>query len=201
MVPPGMRGLLILIVLAVAGLWGGGHSLYVTLRNGNQVEVSCADYEKSRPDAEWLLLTHCAADVDNIALETNKKSGKLTKVYVPVRPEGSPEVGSPKIVVESDDDDLLELARDLRTDSTEKSAQRLGKLLAQPIDGLVRLGLELDDKRQTELANLNLGLTKDFAIVERGAHPKSIWFGLGVLLLGVGAAGWVVFKVVRRVRA
>jgi hypothetical protein len=45
-------------VVAIGGTLWGKHNTYVSLRNRSPVEISCADYLRSRPDAQWLRLTH-----------------------------------------------------------------------------------------------------------------------------------------------
>jgi hypothetical protein len=195
-----MRGLLFIIAVTGFALWWGGHHLYIGMRNRAPVEITCADYLKNRPDAEWLRLTHCDADFDNLAFEQTK-GDKLTKVYVPLRPEGTASTDPTKIIVERDDEEMLELATTVRRSAPgEITIKRLVAAVAGPTEGLVEVGLDLSDKRQSELANMNLGLAKDFVIVERGAKPRPLMFALGALVLGLGGLSWLAFSLVRRFR-
>jgi hypothetical protein len=195
-----MRASIVLVVLVVGAFWWGGHIVYVGLRNGTQVELTCAEYERARPDAEWLRLTRCAADVDHIAIVTSSKSGRITKVYIPLRPEGASAAGAPHLVVERDDDAFIELVARAEHGAAETTSDQIVHMLDEPVDGLVQIGLSLSDKRQQELRGLRLGLDHDFAIIERGAKPTSPWLGIGVIALAAGVCAWVIVGFVRRRR-
>jgi hypothetical protein len=191
-----MRAFLLLLIVTVALFWWGGHSLYVSLRNGSPIEISCAEYEKQRPDAEWLRLTHCEPSIENIAFEALAKgTGRVSRVYIPLVSESGPKA---RVVVERDDEQLLGLITNTNrgTELTKKQTQQLAKLLSEPVEGVIRVGLDLSDKERDELAKLGLDLDPDFAIIEQGAKPRV--FGLAFLALGLMTSALMVFRLARR---
>ena len=187
------------VVVACGGtLWGGHHS-YVALQNRAPLEITCADYLQSRPDAGWLRLTHCFPDFDHVGIETftrktaKDQSGTTTTagVYVPLRAAQHSTDARTKILLLSDDDDMLTLGGFSPT-----LDERVVIELSTSVEGLVESGLALSQRRRTEIANLHLRLTDDFVILERGARPRPLWFALGELWLGIAA----VTLLVRRYR-
>jgi hypothetical protein len=198
------RDLIALVVLVAAALWWGGHQLYVGLRNRRPVEITCAEFVKHRPDAEWLRLTHCDAALNSVAYASTYNT--VTKVYVPLRPEGIAEGGPTQIVVERDDAEIIEIMQAARGSTRKNPApvevtlKRMEAAVADPTEGLVQVGLDLSEQRQRELAKLNLGLDKDFVILERGAKPRPLAYALGALALGLAGIGWFGVLLVRRFR-
>src|SRR5215212_10260193 len=167
-----MRGLLFLVVLTGVALWWGIPNLYVAIQNREPLEISCADYLQQRPSAKWLRLTHCAADAANLATE-EASDREIRKVYIPLRPPGRTEAGGTEIVVERDDQEMRDAAAKLRQDQpTDAMFARVGRLLAEPTEGLVKFGIDLSDKDQDQLRNLGIGLAPDFVIIDRGARPR-----------------------------
>lgn len=196
-----MRKLVLVIIITAVASWWGAHHLYLGLRNREPVELTCAEFLSARPDAEWLRLTHCTPDFDNLAYVSTKYK-HVSEVYVPVRPEGSEESGTSTIVVERDDDEMLELAGRLKNAGpvTDKTVERLVAAFAPPIEGLVQVGLDLSDKRQKELEGLDLHLASDFVIVKHGDKPRPLGYAIAALAVGVCGAGMMVFLIVRRFR-
>jgi hypothetical protein len=194
-----MRAILVLVCLSAVALWWGGQHLYVGLRDREPLEITCADYVKQHPDTHWLKLTRCDADVDNLAYEDDRHGG-ADKVYVPVRPLGE-DKGATHIVVERDDSDIRELVA-LGNAAGEKNpvVQRVAKSFDEPVEGVVKFGIDLSDKDRNQLKGLGLGLADDFVIIERGSTPK-LALGALVFALGLLGPGFVVFRLVRKRRA
>jgi hypothetical protein len=71
--------------------------------------------------------------------------------------------------------------------------------LQKPVEGLVQFGLDLNDKDKQDLANLGLGLDKNFVLIDYGEKPK-LTKALAVLMVGLGAVGLFVFLLLRRFR-
>jgi hypothetical protein len=192
-----MRGLLFLVVLTAAALWWGLPNVYVGIRNREPLEITCADYLKQRPSDKWLRLTHCEADIANLATE-EATDHEIRRVYVPLRPEGAADAGRTEIVVERDDREMRDAAAKLRQDNpTDAMIERVHRLLAEPTEGLVKFGIDLSDKDQEQLRRLGIGLADDFVMIDRGAKPH-FWAALGVSLAGLAVLGVFVRALVRR---
>ena len=199
-IPAAMRLMILLLIVAAACWWWGGQNAYVALHDSKQLEISCADYVKKRPESKWLKLTDCEYDFDNMAME-QYKSGKISKVYLPLRPVGEESGGPTRIIVERSDDDMLKVAEAFEHDDAEPhpAMDNVMASLQKPTEGLVQFGIDLDDKDKTQLAGLGLGLDKDFVIIDNGAKPK-LQKALIVLMIGLGAVGLFVWLLLRRFR-
>ena len=195
-----MRGFLILVILSAAALWWGGQHLYVGLRDREPLEITCADYVKQHPDTHWLKLTKCDADLDNIAYEDDGHGG-ANKVYVPMRSLGDEGKGTTHIVVERDDQDIRDVvALGNAAGPKNPAVQRVAESFDQPIEGVVKFGIDLSDKDRERLAKMGLGLADDFVIVDRGTTPK-LALGALVFALGLLGPGFIAFRLIRRRRA
>jgi hypothetical protein len=196
-----MRKLVLVLIVTAVASWWGAHHLYIGLRNREPLELTCAEYLSQRPDAEWLRLTHCTPDFDNLAYVSTKYRPVRT-VYVPVRAEGTAETNTSTIVIERDDDEVLELAGRLKNAGpvTDKTVERLVAAFAPPIEGLVQVGLDLSDKRQKELEGLDLHLASDFVIVKHGDRPRPLGYAIGALALGFCGAAFLAVGLIRRFR-
>jgi hypothetical protein len=194
-----MRGLLILIVLVGAALWWGGQNFITGVREREPLEITCGDYLKNHPDNRYLRLTQCEADLDNLAIEEDKNKS-IKAVYIPLRAKGVT-TGPTEIVLKRTDDDITRLAGQLDKlgPGDEAAAKRILDELEAPNEGLVQFGLDLSDKDMDQLRKLNLGLSHDFIIMERGKSPRLL---LGGLVLAAGLLGLAFFVrgVIRKIR-
>jgi hypothetical protein len=195
-----MRLIIVLLVVVGVCLWWGGQNTYIALRDRHQLEITCADYIKKRPDSRWLKLTHCEADFDNLAVETDSGGYKIRKVYLPLRPEGETS-GPTRIVVVRDDEDIIAAVKapEHHGVAAQHAIDNVLAQLQQPTEGLVQFGLDLDDKDKEQLAGLSLGLDKDFVLVDYQAKPK-LQKGLFVLSLGLAGIAFLGFLILRRFR-
>ena len=178
-----------MVVVGIGGTLWGGQNTYVSLWNRSPVEISCADYLRSRPDAKWLRLTHCVPDFERVGVESsthttaNGQNGiaTTTAVYVPLRAENGSR--RTQILLFSDDDDMLSLGSRI----APTVGNQVVRELSTSVEGLVESALDVSRRRREEIADLHLGLGNDFVIFDRGARPRPLWFALGELWLGVAA--------------
>lgn len=188
----GIRALVVLGVLAAVLTWWGGQKTYVAIRDSKQVEITCADYVKKRPDARWLKLTDCEYDFEHLAYEEDSSGSKYRSVYFPLRPSGEKD-GPTYIVIKRDDKDMLAIVYALEHGNDHPPGlERVMTDLLKPAEGLVQFGVDLDDKDKDQLAGLGLGLAKDFVIIDNGDKPN-LTAGLIMLLLGLGVGGALVW--------
>ena len=184
----GIRVLVLLGVCAVVALWWGGQNTYVALRDRHQLEISCSDYLKKRPDTRWLKLTDCTYDFDNLAYFQKQGEDKYTSVYLPLRPVG--ETGGPThIAVKFEDREFLDVVWGLEHgQSTPPGFKHVTERLLEPTQGLVAFGLAMSTHDREELERLGLGLADDFVIIDNDSKPN-LTAALIVLCLGLGLAG------------
>jgi hypothetical protein len=191
-----MRLLLVIVIAAGMALYWGATNLWVAMSDRSPTEISCADYAKHRPDAKWLRLTHCEADLENMAVMQDK-SNKISAVYIPLRAEGTTG-GQTTVVIKRTDDDMLELAGKLDAkDLPQPLAGRIMKQLEEPTEGLAEFGLDMEDKDNKRLQGLGLGLANDFVVIARGKEPR-VLLPLVAFVLGLGGIGWMLRALWRR---
>jgi hypothetical protein len=194
------RAKALLVGAGVVGMFFGGWHTYRAVRDGEQLEISCADYIRQRPDNHWLKLTGCEYDVDNYVYILSSKSGKsVSKVFFALRPIGDTS-GTTTIVVVRDDEatrSMIETFND-GDDPSEATIKQFAADIQKPVEGIVASGLDIDqgDKDKIVDPKLNLGLTKNFVMISNGAHPRLV---LGVLLL-IGSTLFLVVAAVVYVR-
>ena len=192
-----------LVIFAAAGLWGGGQLTYTAARNRSPTEMTCAEFTKSRPDAEWLKLNECELDVAEVAY---KGIGDRPRtVYLPLMAPGGPADGSIAIVVETEEERWLDFVEDVtrigqNPDSTEADFAALVDkypFVNEPVEasGVAKFGIELKDEEKEELQKLVERLGDDFVLIEQGAAPhlgRSLaMLGLGLLCLTGAVSGFV----------
>ncbi len=187
------------IVLMIGALWWGGQSTFTALKNRDQRTLSCADYERSRPDADWLQLTGCYFDFDDSASES-VRGGASTTAFIPLR-SAPGKSGQPiQLFLVTKDKQILEFIRAVDNNDADRAgalATDLALDKPQTLTGLVQFGMELKDKERAKLAELFPHAAKDFALLEHNAKPK-LGLGLGVLAAGLVLAGWQFMRLVRR---
>lgn len=176
------------VAVAAGGLIWGGKNSYVSLRNRAPLELTCEQYAAQPPDTQWLRLRGCTLDLDHMGVET---SGTHTMaVYIPLR---SP-TGSAKLILVADDGPLLALGDRLRgtsgLDAWYADAQHDG------IDGLVELSVDRSARKKKEMQEIGLDADGS-AILDEGARPRPLALALGAFALGLGAVGYLGYRVRR----
>jgi hypothetical protein len=176
---------LVIGAFAVAALFGGVYIGLQGLRDDHQVVLSCADYEKHRPDSHWLKLTDCEYDVDHYAVYGDKSGGdeitNITKVYLPVKSTAKANGKSPIVVVRNDRDTLEVFEAFQRGhDPSQAAIDRLRAKLDRPIEGIVASHIDSDNLSKADLKNLDLGIADDFVMLDEGSTPHLL---AGLLLL------------------
>jgi hypothetical protein len=179
----------------------GAQFTYVALREGKQLEISCADYIKKRPDARWLKLTDCEYDFEHLAYEEDTTGNKYNHIYLPLRPVGDDQSGPTNIVVKRSDETICNVVWGLEHGEKRPIGfDRLMMDLGKPTEGLVEFGLSLSDKERNELAALGLGLTKDYVLIDDARQPQ-LAAGLIMLVIGLaglGVLGWLIVRQLRK---
>ncbi|MBA3392540.1 MAG: hypothetical protein H0T89_07850 [Deltaproteobacteria bacterium] len=188
--------------ITLFGLIWGGRNSYVSIRNRAPVELTCAAYLQRRPDAEWLRLTECRADLGRIGTEFTTRrrttaTGSIkdpTAVYIRLRGEG--DRGEPAtILLRGDDPAMLELAS---APANSRIANEIVAELAGPIEGIVELAIDRSARQKSAIRDLQLNLAEDFVILDRGKRPRPLALSLGVLVLGLGGLTVIVQRIRRR---
>ena len=188
--PPGFISLGCLgYLIAIALLWGGGQGVYTALKNRQPLEITVTDYIAKKPNAEWVTLKD--AQLNLLEAAHKEQLGKISEIFIPIRPKGESTDGPVHILLSTKDDAIVAALEDLnKSGGTMKEAlnaasRHADKLFMQKdVSGLIRFGIDSDDKTRDKLAKLDMKLTQDFVIMNDGAAP-SLFGSMSMLGLGL----------------
>lgn len=180
-------------IIALALLWKGGQGLYTSLTNLSPKEMTLAECEQSKPSAAWLTLKDCQLDLADCAAKKSS-SGVIEELYIPVHPVNTQADNPPVYVLFATKDRTLMNAlngmnqiRDEQQALTYVLQHHEEIFPKRTISGLVRFGIELDDKDKSKLQTMQMNLQRDFIIIDDGKQPEFIISALlfaGGLLIG-----------------
>lgn len=182
-------GRFVVALIGVFLLLGGIGGLWTWVNNRTPLEISTQEYvsKQPRPSAKWVKLKGCYLDLSEAAYAYNKETGKISSLFIPVRPiQERGQTSKVSVVMETDNILLVDLVQrlvDPKSDMERRAiAERNQDKLFQETDisGLVHSG-----KLEEKLASLQANLTSDFVILKDGKRPEPLMAGL-FLVLGVG---------------
>ena len=174
---------------------GCGQEIYTSIKNQKPLEITCQEYLRTKPSAEWVNVTQARLDYFNCAVLKSRFDDTITEVFVPLRGTEAKHGDMIQLLVASKKPEMIHLVDSMcRALETAKSPTDLQPdLLAKltetiDVSGLVRFGINSDSKTLEKLGKLDLPLAKDYVILNDGEQPSAIkgliLFGLGLLLLG-----------------
>jgi hypothetical protein len=175
-------------LIAIAMLWGGGQGVYTALKNRAPLEITVAEYLKTKPDAEWVVLQD--AQLNLLEAARRERLGKITEVFIPVRAPDDAGKGAVHILMSTKNEDILTALHDMEKsggstkEALEAASRHADKLfMRRDVTGLIQFGIDSDTKTRNKLAGLQMNLAKDFVILEEGKAPE---MGLSIGMLGLG---------------
>jgi hypothetical protein len=190
--PPGFISLGCLgYLIVIALLWGGGQGVYTALKNRQPLQITVSDYIAKKPNAEWVTLKD--AQLNLLEAAHKERLGKISEIFIPVRPKGESTDGPVHILLSTKDDTIVAALEDLNKssgtmkESLNAASRHADKLFMQKdVSGLIRFGIDSDDKTRAKLAKLDMKLAPDFVIMNDGAAPSLLgsmsMLGIGVLI-------------------
>lgn len=191
----GFSSLSLIAYIAIIGLLvTGGQGVYVALKNDDPLEIKAADYIAKKTNAEWLKLTD--AQVSLVEAAYKARLGKISEVFIPVRPVGESLDAPIHILLSTNNQNVAAALKALsqssspiqkKIDSASRQADRL--FMRQDIIGLTRYGIFYDRFMRFRLSQLNLKLADDFVILNDGESPN---LPLSLCMLGGGLLIWFV---------
>ena len=189
----------LLPLVAIALIVGGGQGVYTGLKNRNLTELTIESIVATKPSNEWLKITGGTLDVMNSTYTSTFGKGAAKSIYVPLVPA---KVDSAKetihVLIKTKDADLLQFTNDVRKLEDSKGSdavatafflKNMDKMkITKTVQGLVKFGIESDDKEIRKIRELYDNLASDVIVVEEGATPSTATgFAMlaGGLVLGV----------------
>lgn len=182
-----MKITLFRILITIGLLWGGGQGLYTALTNRTPSEITVADYIAQKSDAKWLRLTEGKMRLASLSYSGGRVSDQIKEVFIPLVPaEGeSPQV---HVLIASKKPEVLAYGTKLRDASNPADAIRLllspeGISPRDPVEGIVRFGIDLKDDEVKKLRELSPELAPDFVILTHDDRPD---FAISFVLFAAG---------------
>ncbi|WOI23960.1 hypothetical protein [Nonlabens ulvanivorans] len=182
----------ILLLIALVCIWGGGQGVYTASQNKTPsiIDVnSLTDGEL--PEKEWLQLENCKVNLtEAVYFESVFGNGLAEELFIPLNTEND----SIAVFVSEKSQNVLDVFNLINTQTdpvkTDHFIEKYKHLIFKDsitYTGLVRYGIDLDNKQWRHLASTSPKLVKKFIIIDKNTVPsnKSSYFilSLGVLLL------------------
>ncbi len=192
----------LLPLISIGLIIGGGQAVYTGFKNRKITEVTVDSLSGTKPEAKWLRITGGVLDTMNSAYPSSFGVGDAKSLYVPLVPKDTDSSESTiHVLVLTKDPALLEFTNQVKElEKTKANDATAGKFLienmdkmhvSRPVEGLVKYGLDADDKKSRKIRALYSNLASDLIIIEEGEKP-SLGMGIGMLLGGVVLGGILV---------
>jgi hypothetical protein len=190
----GRLGCLLLIVTAGL-LWGGGQGVYTALSNRQPTVLTYDEYVKTKPHATWLELQECVLSLPQASIRTTRTTNRMKEAFIPIISAPGQKEERTSVLVATTDPATLALLEQFNqtTDEAEKRKLMISNLdrffPKRTVKGLVRFGIDMNDRDRRKLADLDQNLASDFVIIDEGKEPGLVPSAL-MLLVGVVLAAW-----------
>jgi hypothetical protein len=176
-----------------------GEGLYHASRSREPVALTCDQFSRSRPSSHLVRLVDCVIDYTGAGYR--ESGGRLTELFVPVRPTGAPPAQPASLVAATRDGSALAIADSVlgggRGATPEQSVAVMQKAIGAVqqqgavIEGLVRSTIIDQVRARRLLSGLATPVAANAAIVDLGARPSFVTplaeVAGGVLLLALTA--------------
>jgi hypothetical protein len=198
----------LLPLVSIVLVFGGGQSVYTAVKNRKPTEIAITDLIARKPSAEWLNIGGGVLDTTNASYTSAFGAGEAKSIYVPLVVPGTVSTeGEIHVLVLTKDPDLLRVTNEARKldDSKAPEAAAAEFLLknldqlqvARSVQGLVKFGIEADDKKTRKIRKLYGNLAKDVVILEEGKSPSAAQ-GIGFLVAGLLLGGFLMRSFARK---
>jgi hypothetical protein len=196
-----------LLLLAVVGFlfWSGGQGLYTALSNRKPTVMGYDQYVKEKPNSAWISLTNCILDMTDASYRTVKGSSTPMELFIPVHgvEEKSQQI---QVMLATKSPELMATLREMQglkseQDATAWALKNQERVFPhRDVSGLVRFGLDMNEKDRSKIKELQANLANDFIILDDGKAP-SLGKSLGFLVGGVMVLGIIIMMFLRNRQA
>ncbi len=180
------------LLLAIVCLWGGGQGVYTALKNTEPTIYDVNTLSDSKmPEEKWLTLNNCYYNLmESVYFESAFGNGLAEELYVPLNTKND----SIAVFVSIKDKNVLDVFNLVNSQTDAAKAEHFYNKYKHLIikdslsfSGVVRYGIDLDNKQWRELASVSPKLVKEFIILDANTAPNSkfsyVMLGLGVIFL------------------
>lgn len=182
-----------LLIISLVIIFGGSQGIYTSIKNPNPTVYDLNELTSSSiPSEEWITLKNCDINLLEAAYFENAFSNGLAKeIYIPLHSSESDTVIA---LLATKNKNILDVYNLIQSQTDEQKAlEFISKYTDQvyqndrEITGLVRFGIELDNKEHRKLHQISENIVNDFIIIDYNTKPKTTFYyfilGIGVLLL------------------
>ncbi len=191
----------LLLIVAIAMLWGSGQQVYEHFTAGSLKELSYQTIVETQPTSGWVHVKDASWKAADAIYFTNVS--RIGMLYVPATPDTVGD-GKVHVLVKIGDSSLAEYISGLNALSDKDFDKRMKDggekilLTKHPIQGTLAFGIE-DDEKGVAAVRGQLGdkAASDLIIVKQGETPPELWPALLVLLGGLAMAGgfvWIAYR-------
>ncbi|HCN27533.1 MAG TPA: hypothetical protein DIT64_01850 [Verrucomicrobiales bacterium] len=192
-------------IFVIALLWGGVQGIYTALKNRAPLEISAADFIKTRPSAEWVTLKE--AQLNLVEAAHTQRFGKPTQIFIPVRPIGESLDTQVQILMSTKDKEILAAMEGINKAGEQMEKAVIGELarhadklrMKRDISGLIKFGIQSDSRTRDKLHKLDINLAADFIILAEGEEPD---LTKSIVMLSFGLIGvFIILRLAARAEA
>ncbi len=144
-------------ISAIGLLIVGCQGVYVALKNPEPLEITVADYIAKKSNAEWMTLQ--AAQLSLVEAAYKARMGKVSEVFISVRPNGESADVPAHILLSTDNQAVVTALKHLSQSSgtlekkVDRAAKQADKLfMRQDITGLTHYGIFFDSLMRARLS-------------------------------------------------
>ena len=179
----------ILLLIGLALVWGGGQGIYTSFKNTEPTTYNINEITGDNlPEKEWVKLKNCNIDITQGVYFTSAFSNNIAdEIYVPLT---NPEIDSIIGFVAIKDEFTVKLFNVLNRTSSEEKLQEIFYKneddiikLNQEVSGLLRFGIDLDQKENQQLYDSSKNVVANFILIDQGESPDT---GLSYFLFILG---------------
>ncbi len=180
----------IVLLIAIACIWGGGQGVYTAKENKYPTVYDINTLSgKNMPTKKWLQLENCDINLtEAIYFKSALLGSNLAKeLYIPLNTQND----SITVFLAQKAKNVLEVFNLINTQTdSEKTKYFLNKYQhliikeKQTYTGVVRHGIDIDNKEWRQLASTSPKLVKNFIILDNNTTPNS-GFSYTILVIGI----------------
>lgn len=188
-----------LLLVSIPLLAHGIDGLYHAARSQTQAHVTCQQIHRARPANGWLRLTGC--EIDYVRAGYREIRGRVTELFIPIRPIGSSPALPSALVLSTRDPALLAIVERGLAGPAQKDREAFLLMMlkivtamgiSSEIDGFTRPPIEMLRTRGG-LAAIKAPLDDRFTVLDLGTRPRLL-FPVLEALAGAAALFVLLFR-------
>ncbi len=201
-----MRLKIILFGLACYAIYSGFVDIRESLANPEALQYTVTSYITERPTGEWVTLTEGNLDIPDAAYETSSEDDDdVSKLYVPVYSIDEFDYETINILFVTDDAELIALLQQINAmgedEFMEFAFENIERVFPEDdLTGMIRTQQSMESDDVSDLQGLYPSLAPDFVLLEDGAMPGGILWGLTLIAGGLVLLALLFFWIFGRKR-